>query len=78
KVAQKRPLIVFMKDSFQVSERRACRVLPLARARTLCPSRFGCGSKRSTHKSCSSRPSKYERLSRTMSPRSLSAPATWS
>ena len=32
KVAQKRPLIVFMQDSFQVSERRACRVLPLARA----------------------------------------------
>jgi len=32
KVAQKRPLIAFMKDSFQVSERRTCRVLPLARA----------------------------------------------
>ena len=32
KVAQKRPLIAFMQDSFQVSERRACCVLPLIRS----------------------------------------------
>jgi putative transposase len=32
KVAQKRPLIAFMQDSFQVSERRACGVLRLIRS----------------------------------------------
>jgi hypothetical protein len=32
KVAQKRPLITFMQDSFQVTERRACRALPLIRS----------------------------------------------
>jgi putative transposase len=32
KVAEKRPLVTFMRDTFQVSERRACQVLPLARS----------------------------------------------
>ena len=32
KVAEMRPLIAFMQDSFRVSERRACRVLPLIRS----------------------------------------------